>query len=202
MNGRLVFLIECPRSGRRHEVHLGVVNCSMPSQEGLYRLESIPGRSEPGFNGSPNKWDRRMSMSQEVQGQHASTPKNGRTRLSHVLGVPLAEQCVRQWPQMQELVRGRELIGTVEGNFEVATLEVGRRLKLNDVVVVEWTINYGDGRLYRNVTIGELVNGEAMRVTDYWGEPTETPEWRKGMTERLEMPPDGTWPSVDRLRHY
>lgn len=141
-------------------------------------------------------------MSQEVHTQDASNPKDGRTRLSHVLGVPLAEQCVRQWPQMQELVRGRELIGTVEGNFEVATLEVGRRLKLNDVVVVEWTINYGDGRLYRNVTIGELTNGEAVRVTDYWGEPTDTPEWRKGMTERLEMPSDGTWPSIDRLKHY
>ena len=40
--------------------------------------------------------------------------------------------------------------------FPELTLEVGRRLHLNDVVVVEWTGNYGDGRLYRNVTIGEL----------------------------------------------
>ena len=39
-------------------------------------------------------------------------------------------------------------------------------------VVVEWTGDYGDGRLYRNVTIGELEDGGAVRVTDYWGEPT------------------------------
>ena len=141
-------------------------------------------------------------MSQEVPGHDTDSPKDGRTRLSHILGVPLAEECIRQWPQMQELVRGRELIGTVEGSFKVATLEVGRRLQLGNIVVVEWTINYGDGRLYRNVTIGELVNGEAMRVTDYWGEPVDTPEWRKAMTERLEMPPDGTWPSIERLKHY
>ncbi|MEC5149816.1 hypothetical protein [Cryobacterium sp. GrIS_2_6] len=60
-----------------------------------------------------------------------------------------------------------KLIGSVEGNVAEPTLEVGRRLRLGDVPVVEWTFNYGDGRLYRNVTIGELENGEAVRVRDY-----------------------------------
>ena len=75
--------------------------------------------------------------------------RNGRTRLAYILGVPLAANCIRQWPQMGELVQGRELIGSVEGNFEAVTLEVGRRLRLGDVVVVEWSINYGDDRIYR-----------------------------------------------------
>ena len=132
----------------------------------------------------------------------APDPKDGRTRLAYILDVPLAEHCIRQWPQMEEEVRGRELIGSIEGNFETATLEVGRRLSLGDIVVVEWTINYGDGRLYRNVTIGELEDGEAVRVTDYWGEPVETPEWRKGITTRLEMDPDGVWPAKNRLKHH
>lgn len=103
---------------------------------------------------------------------------------------------------MGEIVQGRELIGKVEGNFEALTLEVGRRLRLDDIIVVEWSVNYGDGRIYRNVTIAELKNGQAVRVTDYWGEPVDTPEWRKGMTARLDMPSDGIWPSVDRLKHY
>ena len=132
-----------------------------------------------------------------MNGEH-----NGRTRLAYVLGVPLAGNVIRQWPQMEELVEGRELIASIEGTFEAVTLEVGRRLRLGDVVVVEWTINYGDDRLYRNVTIGELDHGEAIKVTDYWGEPVNTPEWRIGMTARLEMPPDGIWPSKDRLKHY
>ena len=131
-----------------------------------------------------------------------SKETNGQTRLAYILGVPLAEHVVRQWPQMEEIVCGRELIGSVEGNFEAVTLEVGRRLRLGDVIVVEWTINYGDDRLYRNVTIGELENGEAVRVTDYWGEPVPTPDWRKEMTKRLEMPDDGIWPAKDRLKHY
>jgi hypothetical protein len=103
---------------------------------------------------------------------------------------------------MGEIVRSRELVADVEGSFPELTLEVGRRLQLDDVVVVEWTCDYGDGRLYRNVTIGELEDGEAVRVTDYWGEPTVTPEWRRPKTDRLDMPGDGTWPDGEHLRHY
>lgn len=127
---------------------------------------------------------------------------NGETRLAYILGVPLAEHVVRQWPQMGEIVRTSKLIGSVEGNFPELTLEVGRRLLLTDVVVVEWTCNYGDGRLYRNVTIGELEDGKAVRVTDYWGEPTGTPEWRRPMTDRLDMPGDGIWKDHDQLSHH
>jgi hypothetical protein len=58
------------------------------------------------------------------------------------------------------------------------------------------------GRLYRNVTIGELDDGEAVRVTDYWGEPTSTPEWRVPMTGRLDMPAGGTWPANTQLSHH
>ena len=127
---------------------------------------------------------------------------DGATRVAYVLGVPLAEHVVRQWPQMGEIVRSSRLVADVEGNFPELTLEVGRRLRLGDVIVVEWTCDYGDGRLYRNVTIGELENGRAVRVTDYWGEPTVTPEWRRPLTDRLDMPGDGIWPDGEHLRHY
>ena len=127
---------------------------------------------------------------------------DGATRVAYILGVPLAENVVRQWPQMDEIVRTSKLVADVEGNFPELTLEVGRRLRLEDVVVVEWTCNYGDGRLYRNVTIGELEGGEAVRVTDYWGEPTVTPEWRRPLTDRLEMAGDTIWPGNDQLGHY
>ena len=134
---------------------------------------------------------------------HATQPQsNAETRLAYILGVPLADDVVRQWPQMGEIVRTNSLIAEVEGNFPELTLEVGRRLWLNDVVVVEWTANYGDGRLYRNVTIGELQDGKAVRVTDYWGEPTETPEWRRPRTDRLDMPGDGIWPDAEHLGHH
>lgn len=132
----------------------------------------------------------------------ASATSNGQTRLAYILGVPLAPDCQRQWPQMEEVVHGRDLIGQVEGNFPELTLEVGRRLQLNDVVVVEWTCNYGDGHLYRNVSIAELRDGHATKVTDYWGEPATTPEWRRPMTDRLDMPADGIWKDAQHLGHY
>jgi hypothetical protein len=127
---------------------------------------------------------------------------NGATRVAYILGVPLADDVERQWPQMGEVVRSARLVAEVEGNFPELTLEVGRRLRLEDVIVVEWTCNYGDGRLYRNVTIGELEDGKAVRVTDYWGEPTDTPQWRQPLTARLDMPGDGVWPDNARLEHH
>ena len=127
---------------------------------------------------------------------------NGATRVAYILGVPLADNVERQWPQMGEVVKTADLVARVEGNFPELTLEVGRRLQLGDAVVVEWTCNYGDGRLYRNVTIGELENGQAVRVTDYWGEPTDTPGWRQPLTARLDMPGDGVWPDHAHLSHH
>jgi hypothetical protein len=132
----------------------------------------------------------------------AAQDSNGATRVAYILDAPLSEDVVRQWPQMGEVVRSRRLIAEVEGNFPELTLEVGRRIHLDDVIVVEWTCNYGDGRLYRNVTIGELESGEVVRVTDYWGEPTPTPQWRESMTERLAMPGDGIWKDHQHLGHH
>jgi hypothetical protein len=127
---------------------------------------------------------------------------DGSTRLAYILGVPLAEDVVREWPQMGEVVRGCELIGAVEGNFEELTLAVGERYRFGDFLLVEWSNDYGDGAIYRNLTIAEIRNGEAVRVTDYWGKPFETPAWRGDMTNRLDMPADGRWPSADRLSHH
>ncbi len=127
---------------------------------------------------------------------------NGATRVEYLLGAPLSENAVRQWSQMREIVRGRQLIADVGGNFPELTLEVGRRHQLGDTIVVEWTCNYGDGRLYRNVTIAELVDGEATTVTDYWGEPVDTPEWRRAITDKLDMPADGICKDDDHLARH
>ncbi len=43
-------------------------------------------------------------------------------------------------------------------------------------------------------------DGEAVRVTDYWGEPFDPPSWRDGLTGPLPMPRGGTWPTAEDLR--
>jgi hypothetical protein len=78
---------------------------------------------------------------------------------------------------------------------------VGRRLACGEILVVEWSADYGDGRVYRNVTIAELQDGKAIRVTDYWGEPFRPPEWRKALAERPGMTSSGAWPAIDTLVH-
>jgi hypothetical protein len=123
----------------------------------------------------------------------------GSTRLAYILGLSLADDAVREWPQMGEIVRGRDQIGAVEGHFEEFRLAIGERRRFGDFLLVEWSADYGDGAIYRNVTIAEIEDGEAVRVTDYWGKPFDTPEWREEMTDRLDMPADGRWPSADRL---
>lgn len=121
------------------------------------------------------------------------------TRLERVLGVPLADDAVRQWPQSGEVIRGKARIGEVESHFTGLRLGVGRRLAYGDTIVVEWSTDYGDGRVYRNVSIADLSGGKALRVTDYWGEPFTPPPWRDGLTERLDMPRTGVWPAADAL---
>lgn len=121
------------------------------------------------------------------------------TRLERVLGVPLAPDAVRQWPQSGEIVNGAQRIAEVESHFEGLRLRVGRRLTMDGAVVVEWSTDYGDGRVFRNVSIAEVRNGQAVRVTDYWGEPFAPPAWRAALTDALDMPSDGTWPGVDTL---
>jgi hypothetical protein len=53
--------------------------------------------------------------------------------------------------------------------------------------------------VYRIVSIAELRNGKAARVTDYSGEPFAPPTWRQPLAEQLGMPPGGTWRAADAL---
>ncbi|MFE9693854.1 hypothetical protein [Micromonospora sp. NPDC005806] len=121
------------------------------------------------------------------------------TRLERILGVPLVQDAVRQLLQSGELIRGRARIAEVESRFVGLRLGVGMRHSCGDTLVVEWSNDYGDGRIYRNVSIAELRNGEAIRVTDYWGEPFTVPEWRQALGEKLDLRGSGVWPTSDDL---
>ena len=78
----------------------------------------------------------------------------------------MAEDAVRQWPQSGELIRGSARIAEVESHFVGLKLGVGRRHAIGDTLVVEWSTDYGDDRVYRDVAIAELREGKAVRVTD------------------------------------
>jgi hypothetical protein len=111
------------------------------------------------------------------------------TRIERLLGAPLADDAVRRWPQSGEILRGKARIAEVESHFQGLRLGVTRRHACGDVIVVEWNTDYGDGRVYRNVSIGELKDGKVARVTDYWGEPFTRPDWRRGLSESEDVRP-------------
>jgi len=111
------------------------------------------------------------------------------TRVERLLAAPLADEAIRRWPQSGEILRGRQRIAEVESHFQGLKLGITRRYACGDVVVVEWSSDYGDGRVYRNVSIGEMKDGRVIRVTDYWGEPFAPPEWRRGLSNSEDVRP-------------
>lgn len=111
------------------------------------------------------------------------------TRVERLLGAPLSDDAIHRWPQSGEILRGKATIAEVESHFQGLRLGVTRRHICGDVIVVEWNTDYGDARVYRNVSIGELRNGKVVRVTDYWGEPFTPPEWRRGLSDSEDVRP-------------
>jgi hypothetical protein len=106
--------------------------------------------------------------------------------VEQLMGMPLDEDAVRRWPQSGEVLRGSARIAEVESHFVGLKLQVVRRhrCRCGGLIVVEWNADYGDGRIYRNVSLGETRDGRVVRVTDYWGEPFAPPAWREGLAER------------------
>jgi len=111
------------------------------------------------------------------------------TRVEHLLETPLADNVIRRWPQSGEVLRGKARIAEVESHFRDLRLGVTRRHSCGGVVIVEWNADYGDHRVYRNVTIGELKDGEVVQITDYWGEPFSPPPWRYGLSDFEDVHP-------------
>ncbi len=114
--------------------------------------------SMEGLAAFPKGWQAPLDREQEVQRPcPVKRPVLTARRASPtVLGVALADDVVREWPQMSEIVRGRKLIGAIEGQFEEPTLAVGERRRFGDFLMVEWSNDYGDDVIYRNLTIAEM----------------------------------------------
>src|SRR6266496_6537147 len=91
------------------------------------------------------------------------------TRVERLVGAPLADEAIRRWPQSGEILRGRQRIAEVESHFQGLKLGITRRHACGDVVVVEWSSDYGDDRVYRNVRIGEMKDERDIYMTDYLG---------------------------------
>ena len=68
--------------------------------------------------------------------------------------------------------------------------------------MVEWSCNYGDGRLFRNVSIAELRDGQAPQSRITGVNPPPRPNGADQFTDRLDMPVDGIWKDAEHLDHH
>jgi len=108
------------------------------------------------------------------------------TKLLHEHGSP---DFVQEWPQSGERLNMENSIKLFESYGESTGQEPAftykRMIGGGDVFVVEGTIDYGDGVPVSYVGIGELRDGKVVKMTEYFANPFEAPEWRKDYVERM-----------------
>lgn len=97
-----------------------------------------------------------------------------------------ADDCVVEWPQSGERIRGKENLLALRGAYPAnVEFEVRRVIGRRDLGVSEYTIRY-DGKPVNVVSIAEFVDGKVVRETHYFAEPFPPPGWRAQWVERME----------------
>jgi hypothetical protein len=111
--------------------------------------------------------------------------------LTRIQQDALADDYVQEWPQSGERIRGKDNMLAINENYSSATgttpsMKTRRITTRGDLAVIEATIDYGDGTPVSYVGIAELSDGKVKRMTEYFANPFEAPEWRKQYVERME----------------
>ena len=98
-----------------------------------------------------------------------------------------AEDCVVEWPQSGERIRGKEnLLALREAYPARVEFELRRVIGRRDLGVSEYGIRY-DGKPVNVVSIVEFGDGKVIRETHYFADPFPPPEWRAQWVERMEV---------------
>lgn len=120
-----------------------------------------------------------------------ATTSGDLSQLSRLMDESATDDFVQEWPQSGERIRGKEAFAKINDSYSGETgsnpKATFRRLTgEGNTYVLEGTIDYGDGTPVSYVSIAELENGKVRRLTEYFANPFEAPEWRRGMVERME----------------
>ncbi|MGH2723111.1 MAG: nuclear transport factor 2 family protein [Actinomycetota bacterium] len=108
----------------------------------------------------------------------------------------LAEDCVQEWPQSGEVIRGKANITAVNRNYPgFPSMKVRELRGGGDLWVGEAELDY-HGRRVLFCSIWEMRDGTIVRETDYFSDPFDAPQWRARWVERPETrppPPATRW---------
>ena len=103
---------------------------------------------------------------------------------------------VQEWPQSGERLRKEgskkinEMYADKTGNSPRMDLRGIR--ESGDLVVIEGTIDYGNGVPVSYVGIAEFEGGKVHRITEYFADPFEAPAWRAPFVEQMAAAGDVT----------
>ena len=101
-----------------------------------------------------------------------------------------ASDFVQEWPQSGERFRGVDKVVEMYQNYPSSTgtqprMTSRRVTGSGDVWVMEGTVDYGDGTPVSYIGIAEFRDGKISRLTEYYANPFEAPEWRSKWVERM-----------------
>ena len=107
-----------------------------------------------------------------------------------------ADDFVQEWPQSGERLRKEgskkinEQYADKTGNSPRMDLRGIR--ESGDLVVIEGTIDYGNGVPVSYVGIAQFEGGKVHRITEYFADPFEAPAWRAPFVEQMAAAGDVT----------
>jgi ketosteroid isomerase-like protein len=97
------------------------------------------------------------------------------------------EDSVLEYPQSGERILGGDNRRAVYAAFPALPHVSPRRLLADgDLVVLEATLDYGDGASWHAVFVFELREGKIEKETAYWSQPFEAADWRAQWVEQME----------------
>lgn len=103
----------------------------------------------------------------------------------HEVKPLLAENFMCLWPQSNELIRGADNFIAINENYPGRwAIECKRIVGDGNNVVSEVKLTCKGQTVYAT-SFFEFKNCKIARMTEYWSEPYEAPNWRKQWTERI-----------------
>jgi ketosteroid isomerase-like protein len=104
----------------------------------------------------------------------------------------MTQDAVQRWPQSGEVMRGLDrILEATRRRSSVPRARVADLIEAGDTIVAEWSADYGDGKVWRNVSVFRMRDGRIAEETDYFGDPFPGPEWRRDLVEIEELPKPG-----------
>lgn len=104
----------------------------------------------------------------------------------------MSPDAVQRWPQCGEAMRGLDrILEATRRRSSVPRVLVAELVEAGERVVAQWSADYGDGKVWRNVSLFRLVDGLIVEEIDYFGDPFEGPAWRADLVEIEELPRPG-----------